>query len=64
MARQMAFLVEQGHDAFFSESYQSARMVLTCEIEVEAAKQLAKARMDRATGNIRGGGSSGAAEGE
>ena len=28
-ARQMSFLVEQGHDAVFSESYRSAREELT-----------------------------------
>jgi len=63
MARQMAFLVEQGHDAVFSESYRSARTTLTSKMEVEAAKQLAKARIERASGT-RGSGPSGAAEGE
>lgn len=50
IARQMAFLVEQGHDAVFSESYRSARDALTSKMEVEAAKQLAKARLEKARG--------------
>lgn len=49
-ARQMSFLVEQGHDAVFSESYRSARQALTSKLEIEAAKMLAKARLAKATG--------------
>ena len=36
-ARQMSFLVEQGHDAVFSESHRSAREALTTKIEIETA---------------------------
>lgn len=50
MARQMSFLVEQGHDAVFSESYRSARKALTSKMEIEAAKMLAKARLERISG--------------
>ena len=45
IAIQMCFLVEEGHDAVFSESYRSARTVLTSKMEIEAAKMLAKARL-------------------
>lgn len=48
IARQMSFLVEQGHDAVFSESYRTARDALNSKIEIEAAKQLAKTRLERA----------------
>lgn len=61
MARQMAFLVEQGHDAVFSESYRSAREALTSKIETEAAKEMARARMERSRGANRSGGPEGAA---
>ena len=49
-ARQMSFLVEQGYDAVFSESHRSAREALTTKIEIETAKQIAKARVERAAG--------------
>lgn len=62
-ARQMSFLVEQGHDAVFSESYRSAREALASKMEVEAAKQLAKARIDRAAKKGKGG-AGGAAQDE
>lgn len=45
----MAFLVEQGSDAVHFNAYRRARDVLTGKLEVEAAKQLAKSRLDRAT---------------
>lgn len=57
IARQMSFLVEQGNDAVFSKSYTSARDALTSKIETEAAKMLAKARVERAS--TRHGGGSG-----
>lgn len=63
MARQMSFLVEQGHDAMFSESYRSARTSFTRKMEVEEAKRLAKDRIEKASGH-RGGGRSGATQGE
>ena len=56
-ARQMSFLVKQGHDAVFPESYRTAREFLTTKLETEAAKMLAKARLERATGS-KGVGSS------
>ena len=49
-ARQMSFLVEQGHDAVFAESHRSAREAITTKIEIEMAKQIAKARVERAAG--------------
>lgn len=62
-ARQMAFLVEQGNDAVHSASYKTARSALNGKLEVEAAKQLAKARLERATKNKKKkGGASSAAE--
>lgn len=71
IARQMSFLVEQGHDPVFSESYRTAREALSSKLEIEAAKQLAKARLERAgsraqSGGGRGpsGGASGAADDE
>lgn len=48
-ARQMAFLVEQGHDAVHSTSYQTARVDLTGKLETEAANQLAKMRLRKAS---------------
>ena len=56
-ARQMSFLVEQGHDAVFSQSYRSAREALTSKLENEAAKMLAKARLEKAGGNWKAGSS-------
>lgn len=58
-ARQMSFLVEQGHDAVFSNSYRTAREALNTKLEVEAAKQLAKARIEKAK---KGRGGAGAAQ--
>lgn len=58
IARQMAFLVGQGHEAVFSESYRSVRDALTSKMETEAAKQMAKSRIERVF-NVRGGGPSG-----
>lgn len=64
-ARQMAFLVEQGHDAVHSSSYRSAREALTTKLEVEAAKQLAKARLEKAgKRKKKGGGQKEAADSE
>ncbi|PXF40470.1 hypothetical protein BWQ96_09819 [Gracilariopsis chorda] len=47
-AKQMAFVVEQGHDAVHSESYRTAREALSTKLEFEAAKQLAKNRLEKA----------------
>lgn len=44
----MAFLVEQGQDAVHSTSYQAARDALTAKLKVDNAKQLARARLERA----------------
>lgn len=55
--RQMAFLVEHGHDSVFSESYRTGREALTTKlvVEVEAAKRSAKERLERAReGNSKG----------
>lgn len=57
IARQMSILVEQGQDAVFSESHRAAREALTSKMEVEAAKQLAKARLSRAGKKGKGGAS-------
>jgi uncharacterized membrane protein YgcG len=54
-ARQMAFLVEQSHDAVHSLSHRSVRESLNQRLETEAAKILAKTHLDRASG---GGGAS------
>jgi uncharacterized membrane protein YgcG len=59
-ARQMAFLVEQGHDAVHSLSHRSVRESLNQRLESEAAKLLAKTHLERATGGSGGGGSGGA----
>ena len=53
----MSFIVDQGHDSVFSESYRTAREALTTKLETEAAKVLSKARLERATGS-KGVGSS------
>ena len=58
-ARQMAFLVEQGHDAVFSDSYKSAREALTSKLEIQAAKMIAKARLEKTTGMKNAGPSTG-----
>ena len=64
-ARQMAFLVEQGSDAVHSGVYKSVREALTGKLESEAAKQLAKARLDRTNKKKKGkGGATGAADSE
>lgn len=62
-ARQMAFLVEQGHDAVHSSSYRTARAALTTKLEYEAAKQLAKARLEKANNPTRKGKKAGGAKG-
>lgn len=54
--RQLAYLVEQGHEAVFSESHRTARVALTSELEIEAAKQLAKARLESEGGRTQTGG--------
>lgn len=59
----MSFLVEQGHNAVFSESYRSARAALMSKMETEAAKQMAKSGIERSS-TVRGGGPSGAADDE
>lgn len=63
MARHIAFLVEKGHEAVFSESYCSVRTTIKFKMEVEAAEQLTKARIERTSGK-QGDGPSGAAEDE
>jgi hypothetical protein len=55
-ARQMSFIVEQGHDAIHSTSHKSARESLSLKIESEAAKMLAKAHLERAAGGSGAGG--------
>lgn len=62
-ALQMGFLVEQGHDAVHSSSYRTARDALTTKLEYEAAKQLAKNRLEKANNPIRQGKKSGGAKG-
>ena len=47
--RQVAQLVEQGHDAVHSSSFRSAQEALTSKLEFEAAKQLAKSRLEKAS---------------
>lgn len=61
MARQMSFLVEQGHEVVLSQSYRSSREALTSKLETESGKQLAKARLQRA--RCRGASQSGWASG-
>lgn len=58
----MSFLVEQGHDAVHSSSYRTARENLTGKLETEAAKQLAKLRLEKAKRKKGSGGASGAAD--
>lgn len=55
IARQMPFLVSKGHDAVFLKSYSSAHDAPTAKMETEAAKMLAKARLER-TSTRHGGG--------
>jgi hypothetical protein len=50
-ARQMAFLVEQSHDAVHSLSHRSVRESLNQRLESEAAKLLAKTHLQRASGS-------------
>jgi hypothetical protein len=61
-ARQMAFLVEQSHDAVHSLSHRFVGESLNQRLESEAAKMLAKTHLERATGGggagITGRGSS------
>ncbi|PXF49273.1 hypothetical protein BWQ96_00847 [Gracilariopsis chorda] len=47
-AKQMAFLVEQGHNAVHSESYRTAREALSTKLEFEAAMQLPNNRLGKA----------------
>jgi hypothetical protein len=49
-ARQMAFLVEQSHDAVHSLPHRSVRESLNKRLESEAAKMLAKRHLERASG--------------
>lgn len=44
IAGQVSFLVDQGKDAVSYESHRTVREALTSKMEVEATKQLAKAR--------------------
>ena len=62
-AGQMAFRVAQRHDAVHSEAYRAAREALTSKLEIEAAKQLAKSRLERASIPARKGKKRGSAEG-
>lgn len=43
----MYFLVEEGNDAVFYNSYRSACTVLTSEVDNEAVKMLEKAQLER-----------------
>lgn len=52
--RHTAFLVEQGHDAVYCYSYKTARIYVTGRLETEAAKQLAKLRIEKATNQKKG----------
>lgn len=55
----MAFLVEQGHDAVFTEYYRTSRQDLTTKLEVEATRHLARAGLENYGGlNLKGGPSS------
>lgn len=63
-ARQMAFLVEQGHDAVHSSSYRTTRENLTGRLETEAAKQLEKLRLEKDTNKKKKGGGAGGAAGD
>ena len=49
-ARQMANLVEGNQDTTFSSSYRTARDALATRIELEAAKELARARLGKKPG--------------
>jgi hypothetical protein len=50
-ARQLAFLVEQSHDAVHTLSHRSVRESLNQRLESEAAKLLAKTHLQRASGS-------------
>jgi hypothetical protein len=54
-ARQMAFLVEQSHDAVHSLSHRTVRESLNQRLESEAAKMLAKTHLERAGASGGGG---------
>jgi hypothetical protein len=65
-ARQISFLVEKSHDAVHSLSHRSVRESLNQSLKSEAAKLLAKAHLNRATGtggagNTESGSSAGGA---
>ncbi|PXF42119.1 hypothetical protein BWQ96_08151 [Gracilariopsis chorda] len=62
-AKQMAFLVEQGHDAVHSESYRTAREALSTKLEFEAATQLPKNRLEKANKTAQKGKKGGSAKG-
>lgn len=47
IAKKMAYLVEQGHDAVFSENYRTTLEELTAKLEIESAKQLAKLKLEQ-----------------
>lgn len=55
-AREMAFLLAQRGDAVHSTTYRTAWEALTGKLEIEAAKQLAKSRLERATKKRKGRG--------
>lgn len=66
-ARQMTFLVEQGHEAVNSLSYRMKREDFTGKLKTEAAKQLANARLKKASKKKKkkkGGATSSAADSE
>lgn len=58
----MAFLAEQGHNAIFTESYRTSRQALITKLEVEATRQLARARMEKFGGLDSKGGPASTAE--
>lgn len=51
----MTFMVNQGHDVVHSDSYRTILETLTVKLELEAAKQLSKARLDTSISRNRGG---------
>lgn len=55
VARQMTFLVKEGHDSALSKSHSFAREALSRKLKAKAAKQLAKLFLEKA----RGGGDEG-----
>jgi uncharacterized membrane protein YgcG len=62
-ARQMAFLVEQGHDVLHSSSHRSVHESLNQGLESEAEKMLAKTHIGRANGGSSDPGSGSGAGG-